>query len=354
MESIKIQSYLTSIELAKEKGSFLEFDKDKYIEAQKGFLPDSILDEISKYGIRNSRLNTVAPTGTTSLIMNNVSSGLEPVFQLEYNRKIIQEDGSEKIETVSDYAYNEYIHRFGKKNIPDFFETTNDLTWKDHIKMQHVIQKHVDASVSKTINLPEEVTVNEMKDVYIYAHELGLKGCTTYRPNNILGSVLLSNGDNVDKNLSNTTKQPKEIIQLSSIEMAERHRIKWKQTKVYVIVSIDEKRNPLEIFVKLPREVGYRNKIFDRNLLLEFISNWDTISRQVSLNLRYGIPLEQIIKNLDKSSYSLQDYSAILSRVLKKYVKEETTNEKCPKCGSDLIMVEGCSKCQSCGWSRCG
>ena len=161
-----------SVNLATEKGSFPLYDKDKYIES--GFikrLPADLIEKISKYGIRNSHLTSIAPTGTISFTADNVSSGIEPVFAYEIDRTLITEEGP-VIVKLQDYVY---------KNYNRTAETTEDLTVDDHIKMQIAIQPYIDSAVSKTINVGENVKFEEFKDVYIRGWRGKLKGVTTFR-----------------------------------------------------------------------------------------------------------------------------------------------------------------------------
>ena len=198
---IALAAYWASVELAKEKGAFPKFDADGYLAtgtfAQRLCEYDPDLEAaIRKHGIRNSHLTSIAPTGTISLYAGNVSSGIEPVFAYEYTRKVLQKDGSKTEETVQDYAVKAYWDWFGKggsehpDDLPDYFVSAQTLSPAAHLKMQAAAQKWVDSSISKTINLPEDISFEDFKEVYWRAYEMGCKGCTTYRPNDVTGSVL--------------------------------------------------------------------------------------------------------------------------------------------------------------------
>lgn len=141
--------------------------------------------------MRNALLTSIAPTGTISLFADNVSSGLEPVFSFTYTRRVLMADGSRREEEVSDYAYRLYLRKFGEDaELPDYFVNAQNLGPHDHLVMQAAVQKYIDSSISKTINCPENIAFEEFKDVYMQAFDLGCKGCTTYRPNDITGAVL--------------------------------------------------------------------------------------------------------------------------------------------------------------------
>lgn len=175
-----------SIDLAKEKGSFPLFDADLYYNDTVPHLAD----EIKEHGIRNALLTSIAPTGTISLYAGNVSSGIEPIFAFEYVRKVTQKDGTKTDETVTDYAIADYRAKSNSGLFPEYFVTAQDIKPLDHVGMQAAAQKYVDNAISKTINCPVDIPFDEFKDVYMKAWEMGCKGCTTYRPNDVTGSVL--------------------------------------------------------------------------------------------------------------------------------------------------------------------
>ncbi len=202
MKAIRHAAYRASIELAAEKGTFPLFDADKYLagEAVQG-LEEDLRAAIAEHGIRNALLTTVAPTGTISLFADNVSSGLEPVFSFKYIRQVTTADGERREEEVSDHAYRLFRHLNGEGTpLPDYFVSAQDLSPNDHLVMQAAVQKYVDSSISKTINCPESITFEDFKEIYAQAFELGCKGCTTYRPNEITGAVLTLEGRAARKN----------------------------------------------------------------------------------------------------------------------------------------------------------
>ena len=150
-----------------------------------------IRDTIAAHGIRNALVTSIAPTGTISLFADNVSSGIEPVFAYSYTRKVLLADGTREEEAVSDYAYRKFRAMFGEEApLPDYFVNAQTLSPDDHLAVQAAAQRHIDSSISKTINVPVDIDFEAFKDVYLKAYEMGCKGCTTYRPNAVTGSVL--------------------------------------------------------------------------------------------------------------------------------------------------------------------
>ncbi|MCW1952389.1 MAG: adenosylcobalamin-dependent ribonucleoside-diphosphate reductase, partial [Octadecabacter sp.] len=191
MKAIARAAYLASVDLAKEKGAFPLFDADQYLVSGNMLqMDDDVRDAIREYGIRNALLTSVAPTGTISLYAGNVSSGIEPVFAYAYTRKVLQKDGTRTEEEVVDYAVKMWRDLHGDAELPDYFVNAQTLPAMDHVRMQAAAQKWVDSSISKTINVPEDIDFQSFKDVYMEAWDSGCKGCTTYRPNDVTGSVL--------------------------------------------------------------------------------------------------------------------------------------------------------------------
>jgi ribonucleoside-diphosphate reductase alpha chain len=185
-------AYRASIGLAEEKGSFPDLDRDKYLDGP--FirdLPEDIRQGIAESGIRNSHLVAIAPTGTISLLAGNVSSGLEPIFAASHRRKILDENGEPEELFLTDYAVQLWrqisVH---PESAPPEFVTVEDLPVRAHLGMQAALQPFVDNSISKTINVPENCPFSEFRRIYDLAYEMGLKGCTTFRPNPVTGAVL--------------------------------------------------------------------------------------------------------------------------------------------------------------------
>lgn len=186
-------AYEASVELARERGAFPLFDAEKYLAS--GFaarLPEELKEQIRQYGVRNSHLTSIAPTGTISLAFaDNASNGIEPAFSWFYNRLKRMPDGSKKEYTVEDHAYRVYRAMGGDTdNLPEAFVSALEISAMDHMLMVAAVAPYVDAAISKTVNVPEDYPYEDFKDLYMEAWRRGLKGITTYRPNNILGAVL--------------------------------------------------------------------------------------------------------------------------------------------------------------------
>jgi len=191
METVCHAAYRYSIELAREKGAFPFFERERYLAGEfVSGLPADIRDGIARHGIRNSHLTAIAPTGTISLLANNVSSGIEPVYDFRHRRRFLELDGTTAEHALTDYALDRWRALRGKESLPRNFVTALVVPPAAHVDMQAALQPHVDNSISKTINVPADFPFDRFKDIYRYAFERGLKGCTTYRPNPITGAVL--------------------------------------------------------------------------------------------------------------------------------------------------------------------
>jgi ribonucleoside-diphosphate reductase alpha chain len=188
---IQRAAYLASADLAKEKGAFPLYVPDKFLAgATIRELDADIRAAISDHGIRNALLTSIAPTGTISLLAENVSSGIEPVFAYTYRRKITIENGEKREQPVEDHAYRLYRKMFGDQALPPYFVNAQDLSPDAHIAVQAAAQKYVDSSISKTVNCPADIPFERFKDIYLKAYDTGCKGCTTWRPNDVTGSIL--------------------------------------------------------------------------------------------------------------------------------------------------------------------
>lgn len=189
-------AYLTSVDLAREKGAFPLFDADKFLASgNMQQMDEDVRAAVAEHGIRNALLTSIAPTGTISLYAGNVSSGIEPIFATAYTRKVLQPDGTKTEEEVVDYAVAKYRERSNSKVLPDYFVTAQNLPPEAHVRMQAAAQKWVDSSISKTVNVPADISFEEFQAVYLQAYDMGCKGCTTYRPNDVTGSVLTVSDD---------------------------------------------------------------------------------------------------------------------------------------------------------------
>jgi len=193
MRTICETAYRTSIALAREKGSFPFFDREAHVEAAfVRTLPAEIRNAIRLHGIRNSHLTAIAPTGTISLLANNISSGLEPVYAFRHTRKVLELDGSYSEHELTDLAWRRWRALHGDTPLPSAFVNAAQLAPEAHLGMQAALQPYVDSSISKTINVPVDFPFSSFKDIYQQAYDLGLKGCTTFRPNPITGAILTS------------------------------------------------------------------------------------------------------------------------------------------------------------------
>ena len=183
MRTICRTAYESSVELAREKGAFPQFKREQYLESPfVRRLPEQIQEGIARYGIRNSHLLAIAPTGSISLLANNVTTGIEPAFDLVYQQRVRAAGNEVQAFAIENFAYRRWQEASGGAPLPDWFATARSLPPKAHIAMQAVLQPFVDSAISKTINLPAEFPFESMQDVYTEAYELGLKGCTVYRP----------------------------------------------------------------------------------------------------------------------------------------------------------------------------
>ena len=194
MSIIQKTAYIASSDLAKEKGVFPLYDGAKHLASPEiDRLPEKVVKAIKKNGLRNGLLTSIAPTGTISLLAGNVSGGIEPIFDLSYQRTLRDKNGGSRAEHIEDYAYGLLKQVKGDDlDLLDSFRTVTDLTPSDHLAMQAALQPFVDSAISKTINCPKDISFDAFSSIYADAYQRGLKGCTTYRPNKITGVLLQS------------------------------------------------------------------------------------------------------------------------------------------------------------------
>ena len=192
MRAVCHAAYRASIAIARDKGPFPFFNREKYLAGEFiNTLPEDIRDGIARDGIRNSHLTAIAPTGTISLLANNVSSGVEPVFDSDFTRRVLELDGSYSEYEVVDYAVALWRQRNAKgTDLPPQFVDAHHLSPVVHLDMQAAIQPYVDQAISKTINVPVDYDFAAFRDLYRLAYDRGLKGCTTFRPNPVTGEIL--------------------------------------------------------------------------------------------------------------------------------------------------------------------
>jgi ribonucleoside-diphosphate reductase alpha chain len=276
MRRLQRQAYLASVGIAKEKGSFPLLERDKFLAGETvAALDKDVKDAIAAHGIRNALLTSIAPTGTISLLADNISSGLEPVFSFSYMRSVLMPDNTRRTEEVSDFTWRLYKRLFGEQaELPDYFIDAQRLSPGDHVVMQAAVQKYVDASISKTINCPEDISFEAFKDVYTQAYELGCKGCTTYRPNPVTGSVL-SLKDDAKKKASPIQQalpfnrppaRPADQFDAGAVVYmtqpldrpealpGKTYKVKWPDSEhaIYITINdvvMDGRRRPFEVFI---------------------------------------------------------------------------------------------------------
>lgn len=202
MAAIQNAAYMASTSLAREKGAFALFDADAFLRRPNVTrLNANVQKQVKQHGIRNGCLTSIAPTGTISLLAGNVSSGIEPVFDFVYERRVLSAEGNARTATVEDFAHAVFRANMARADrghtnigpkaaLPASFVTATGLAPGAHLAMQAALQPFVDSAISKTINCPENLTFKDFRDVYEDAYALGVKGCTTYRPNAVTGAVL--------------------------------------------------------------------------------------------------------------------------------------------------------------------
>ena len=392
LHAVARASYRASVALAKEKGAFPLFDAEKYLASGAMQQMDAdVRAEIAEHGIRNALLTSIAPTGTISLYAGNVSSGIEPVFAYAYKRKVLQKDGSRTEEEVVDYAVALWREKFGDKALPDYFVNAQTLAPSAHVKMQAAAQKWIDSSISKTINCPEDIDFDAFKDVYMQAWDTGCKGCTTYRPNDVTGSVLsVSEGEaKAPEVVANTDAEPQQphgdvIYMAEPLERPKElegatYKLRWPDSEHAIYLTVNDvviggHRRPFEVFIN------------SKNM--EHFAWTVALTRMISAVFRRGGDVSFVVEEL-KAVFDprggawmggkyIPSILAAIGGVIEKHMipigfiegermglKQDPTSsvvgldaprgKSCPSCGQfDMRMVEGCMTCASCGHSKCG
>ena len=385
MKTIALSAYKASINLAEEKGAFPLFDPEKFIVSGNMIqMDEDVKKAVNKFGIRNALLTSIAPTGTISLYAGNVSSGIEPVFAYSYKRKVLQNDGSHVEEEVVDYAVQLWRDKFGNAPLPDFFVSAQNLTPADHVKMQAAAQKWVDSSISKTINCPEDISFDDFKEVYIQAYDTGCKGCTTYRPNEVTGSVLSAASEeksSSDQEVNGDIIYMSEPLDRPSTLDGNTYKLKWPDSEhaIYVTINdiiVNDKRRPFEVFINSKNmehfawTVGLTRMIsavFRRGGDVSFVVDelkavfdprggaWVGGKYIPSILAAIGGILEEHMMKIGfikDSDTSLFHKSGEVTKVENLKLSRQ---KSCTSCGQfDLQMIEGCMTCRSCGYSKCG
>ena len=390
MHQIARAAYLASVDLAKEKGAFPLFDADKFLASGAMQAMDAdVRDAIAKHGIRNALLTSIAPTGTISLYAGNVSSGIEPVFAYAYTRKVLQKDGSRTEEEVVDYAVQLWRDLKGDAPLPDYFVNAQTLAPLDHVRMQAAAQKWIDSSISKTINCPEDISFDDFKEVYMAAWDQGCKGCTTYRPNDVTGSVLSVSEDKTPAEAPAQVRdsgEGAEVVYMSEpldrpqeLEGAT-YKLKWPDSEHAIYITVNDlviagHRRPFEVFIN------------SKNM--EHFAWTVALTRMISAVFRRGGDVSFVVEELKavfdprggawmQGKY-VPSILAAIGGVIEKHmiatgflagegmglkgdpqadviaINGGNRGKACSSCGQyDLQMVEGCMTCRSCGYSKCG
>jgi len=240
-ETLRDAAYATSVALAREKGAFPLFDADQYLDGQfVARLPDWLREAIRMYGIRNSHLLSIAPTGTISLAFaDNASNGIEPPYSWTYQRKKRMPDGSMRSYDVEDHAWR--LHRqmgYDMAALPPQFVTALEMRAVDHLRMVQAVQPFVDTAISKTVNVPEDYPFEDFRDLYTEAWQAGLKGLATYRPNTVLGSVLsVSSAESPDEDPLRKRFERRPLGELESVTSKIEYWTQEGRKTAYLTVS---------------------------------------------------------------------------------------------------------------------
>jgi ribonucleoside-diphosphate reductase alpha chain len=377
------ETYLASIDLAIERGSFPLFDADKYLSGSSFAatkLPQAIKDKIRKHGIRNGVLNTIAPTGTTSCVYGNVSGGLEPIFAHFTQRNVLQADGK-SWKPYREWGYTARLYRYihgESSELPSYMVTADDLTINDHLLVQGRVQRWCDASISKTLNIPREMPYDEFVRVYDLAYNAGCKGATTYRPSDVRGAVLEKAGDNGGGAVDVQAVDTEQLRDRPEVLNGRTYKIKWpnREAALYLTINSDEDGRPFEVFIT-SKDGTY--------------SEWTTaLSLMITAIFRKGgdvsfIPYElKQIQSMRDGAFINKRYVGSLPAYIGQIIEAHLNNaipsqvdkieevpqavvaaaaidgptgggDTCPSCyAPSLYYMEGCKKCTNCGFSECG
>jgi len=374
MKIFRDTSYETSCELAKEKGSFPEFDAKKHMKSpyiQK--LPENIQEMIQKTGIRNVALHAIAPTGSLSCIAK-CTGAIEPVFKVRYTRKTNLGTAKEVKEyEVFHHTAKEFLEKTKLSVLPNYFIGAHEVTPEKRIKLQSIVQGYIDQAISNTVNLPEDCTEEQVGQAYMMAWKAGLKGITVYREGSREG-VLSSKPTKNETGKIVVHNAPKRPDSLEGVV----HVIKPNGTRYAVFVGLLDGR-PFEVFAldhKLTGlEDGMHGKIVKEKvnktqnyyhfesgpLIVRKLNDFEDseasfITRMISTALRHGTPLGFLIDQINKSKVQYNTFPRAIARALSIYLKHEEVKGKfkCPKCGSTNIKWSGtCCTCLDCQESKC-
>lgn len=346
-----------SLELAISNGAFPKCNHE--VIATSPFIyhnvnSELIAKEITQYGLYNSQILTIAPTGTLSTMLG-ISGGIEPIFANSYTRKTQSLHGTDTYYTVYTPIVEKYMKKHGisdEKSLPEFFVTAKDISPKDRIAMQSVWQEHIDASISSTINLPNSATVKDVEDIYMTAWKEGLKGITVYRAGCDREGVL------VEGNQTKKEDKPSKTIGL------ERHLVTGCGS-LHVCAFFNEDGELKNTYLSKGSTGGCNNFMIG-------------LSRMISLAAREGVGIKAIVDQLMSSgtcpSYAVRratkcDTSdgsscpvAVGNALMDMWrevnamnkTDEKKSNHVCPECGAELVEEMGCVTCKHCGYSKCG
>lgn len=319
--------------------------------------------EDKPFSLRNTSLLTMGPTGSVSIIANNCSSGIEPVFSVAYKRRTNVGGGKEFTmlhKPIVDWCI-EHLDWFGEgKELSEIKEKfhikeAHEIDFHDRIAMQAAIQKYVDSSISSTINLPSTATVDDVQEIYSLAYKSELKGVTVYRDGckkGVLEVVTSTKIPDVTQGLKRG-----EPIDIPQSCCAVRQKFKHNGKSVYVTVSFGDDGGPLEVFTMLPRNYSFDPSSVTSDQLEEmFRRHWDILTRLVSLGLRYGVPVIEIVNQIQKVVPNINDAEALIARALKGFIPDTAEGDEmqCPECKADAYVFEsGCAICKVCGYSKC-
>ena len=369
---IKREAYRASAELAARKGAFPLYDPVMLDRPNLASLDAETRAMIAAHGLRNGCLTSIAPTGTTSLVAGNVSSGVEPVFAYAYTRKVRQPDGSSRDEAVQDYALAVWRQINGEAAPPsEVFVSAQDLTPADHLTMQSAAQTLVDSSISKTVNCPEDIPFEDFADVYVQGYRLGCKGLTTYRPNAITGSVLSAPAPTERPAVPASPPMEVKLSPRPEALGGATYKLKWPDSAHAVYVTINDTdgadgRRPFEIFINSKNMEHYA---------------WTLgLTRMISAVFRRGGDVSFVAEEL-KAVFDprgggwidgryVPSLLAAIGGVIERHLgaapprpviapasetKAMFGKAACPRCGAfEMVRKEGCDTCFSCGYSKCG
>ena len=367
LEIVKREAYRTSAALAAEKEPFPDYDPSMLDRPNLASLDAETRQAIAAHGLRNGCLTSIAPTGTTSLLAGNVSSGIEPVFAYSYKRKIRQPDGSAREEQVEDYAMRMWRQVKGDLQPPaELFVSAQTLSPSDHLTMQAAAQALIDSSISKTVNCPEDISFEAFADIYVEGYHLGCKGLTTYRPNAVTGSVL-SVGERGE-----VRPKADELVPRAEQLHGTTYKLKWPESAHAVYVTIndveqDGVRRPFEMFINSKNMEHYAwtlgltrmiSAVFRRSADVAFVAEelkavfdprggaWMQGRYVPSLLAAIGDLVERHLHGLMPREAPARTFSPSgITKVM----------PQCPQCSAaTLVKVEGCNNCLECGYSKCG